>query len=56
MSTAAADGFAAKVMHPTSCSSVKGDTAEADCGKVQLAVWSNRSPVVIMYYDGVLST
>ena len=56
MSTAAADGFAAKVMHPASCSSVKGDTAEADCGNVQLAVWSNRSPVVIMYNDGVLST
>ena len=56
MRTAAPDGFAAKVMHPTSCSSAKGDTAEADRGNVQLAVWSNRPPVVIMYYDGVLST
>ena len=43
-------------MYPTLCSSVKGDTAEADIGNVTLAVWSNRSPVVIMYNDGVLST
>ena len=38
MSTAAAVRLAEKVMFPTSCSSVKGDTAEADCGIVQLAV------------------
>ena len=56
MSTAAAVRLAEKVMFPTSCSSVKGDTAEADCGKVKLAVWSNRSSVVIIDYDGVLST
>jgi len=38
MSTAAANGRPLKMMYPTSCSCVKGDTAEADIGNVTLAV------------------
>ena len=38
MSTAAAYGRPLKMMYPTSCSCVKGDTAEADIGNVTLAV------------------
>lgn len=39
MSTAAADRKApVKMMFPTSCSSVKGDTAEAGAGNIMLAV------------------